>query len=174
LPRGVTDALNMPGQQQQHQQHQQHQQQQNGFSNTRQARQQLQSLADKNRSFSGALRQLQGLGDLLNLLESPQWGQCLCDLDSVSVIGALVAFVRNSDWQQLQQQRRAATQQQQWQRGEHAIQVGSSPDLMGRMHMRGAVCACCCWLLGVTVGFASRAHVGAWRCHLSHGSVENK
>jgi hypothetical protein len=113
LPRGVTDALNLPGQQ--------HQQQQ------QQPSQQLQSLADRNRSFSGALRQLQGLGDLLNLLESPQWGQCLCDLDGVSVVGALVVFVRNTDWQQLQQQRQIAPeqQQQQRQRGEHAIQVGA-------------------------------------------------
>jgi hypothetical protein len=86
-------------------------------------------LVDKNKSFSGALRQLQGLEGLLNLLESPQWGPCLCDLDGVSVVGALVVLVRSSEWQQLQRQQRSAGAQQQQQqvlrqRGENAVQVG--------------------------------------------------
>jgi hypothetical protein len=124
LPRGVTGAFNQQQQQQQQQQFDAPATQELG-----QQQWQQQGLADKNRSFSGALRQLQGLEELLNLLESPQWGRCLCDLDGVSVVGALVVFVRSSDWQQLQQQSAGTQQQQQQrrqlqQRGERAIQVG--------------------------------------------------
>lgn len=133
LPRGVTGTLNTPQQQLQQQQHCDTpvQQEPEHQLQLQQQQRRQQSLADKNRSFSGALRQLQGLGQLLQLLESPQWGPCLCDLDAVSVVGALAVLVRSSDWQQLQQQQqRGGTQKQQreWQelrqRGEHAMQVG--------------------------------------------------
>jgi hypothetical protein len=74
-------------------------------------------------SFSGALRQAKTLAALLELLHNPQWGAGLCDLDAVSVVGALVSLSKSDEWQQLQRQ--GSVGQQQWrlqQQGEALIQ----------------------------------------------------
>jgi hypothetical protein len=75
-------------------------------------------------SFSGALRQVQGVAALLQLLHNPQWGQALRDLDGVSVVGALVWLSKSSEWAQLQQH--GSVGEQQWalrETGDAAIQV---------------------------------------------------
>lgn len=102
-----------------------------------------QSLRDKNLSFSGALRHTKTLESMLELLQNPQWGPGLSDLDGVSVVGALVWLVKSSDWQQLQQQ--GSVGQQQWvlkQDVQHQIQVR-------RHNTRLHVCMCMCVCLGV-------------------------
>ena len=101
------DQQQQEGQQQLPQLQQQHQQQQR-----RRPYLQQQSLRDKNLSFSGALRGTKTLSDMLQLLENPQWGDALGDLDAVSVVGALVWLVKSSEWQQLQQE--GSVGQQQW------------------------------------------------------------
>lgn len=57
--------------------------------------------------FSKSLKHLQDLSHWLDLLQggssSCSWGVGLCDLDGVSVVGALVWLVKSSEWQQGQQ-----------------------------------------------------------------------
>jgi len=126
LPRGAVDLQQLEQLQQQQpqedqQQHHQQLQQQSGDVQQQQQQQEQQaevagwsrqSVRDKNLSFSGALRNTKTLEELLELLQNPQWGLRLCDLDGVSVVGALVWLVKSTEWQQLQQQ--GSVGQHQW------------------------------------------------------------